>query len=970
MKTVRHARLISSLLLSALVSRAILAQENSWASHGPTDVGWVNDVAIVGSVAYAGTLNGVFRSVDEGASWQPSGLEGITIIRIEARQGAPAVFALATGVWPSPNVYVSTDAGQTWSSVPGQDSAIVIGIDPERLSTVYAGWNGGQIWRSTDAGANWQQVSTLPASGYPLALAFSSDAIYALTSDNLYKSLDGAASWTASQPPLGAPTAIATGSAAGVVYAAVSGKVCTSTDSAATWACLEALTAYSVSRILEVPGSSPATPRLLLSSAGGVFLSRDSGATWTSAGDGLHGFQPALGCDAAGSLVLAGTDTRIFRSRDRGDTWTGSAAGLKSVWIDAIALDPTDPSTVWAGGIGNSGSGPGLFRSTDEGNSWSPAGGPQGPAGVSALAIDPDHPSTMYAGSSAVFRTDDGGQSWTQSAPGPSSLLNVLALDPASSARVWAGSGSGLFRSDDGARTWEPASVAQGIYCLLFNDRHPDTIYAGSYWDVSADYYGVEGGSTWVSQDHGETFTRGAWEFPSPIYTLARDPFQDGLLFAGTAAGGVYRSADFGVTWQSASQGLGGAYGIVSPIFQLVADPVRPGYLYCSTSDGVFRTVDGARTWQSLSDGLPLQVTGRLVIAPDGARLYAGTAGGGVFELDLASAPPTPCVASATRLCLVGNRYAVDLIDARPGTGAWTPGSARPLGDRAGYFSFPSVTGKPDLPEVVVKMLPDGAFGRSGAPLFYASLTNLPYHLTVTDTLTGRNESHDSDSSAPLCGGTSVSFPASEDSAARRATPKAGTGAAIPLLGGRFSVTLEAHRPGSDQSVTGVAMASGDDFGIFSLPGFTGDEHFPEVVVKMIDASALDGNFWFFHTGLTNLDYTLTVSDSVTGAVRTYDSPAPFCGGADTRAFGPWDTMSRAPRAGADERGRGQRAASAATADSNILMPASLPRSFSEQRSGCGMRPTTLPSRLQMPAMASVAPFGLAESTTRPSGSQ
>jgi hypothetical protein len=53
----------------------------------------------------------------------------------------------------------------------------------------------------------------------------------------------------------------------------------------------------------------------------------------------------------------------------------------------------------------------------------------------------------------------------------------------------------------------------------------------------------------------------------------------------------------------------------------------------------------------------------------------------------------------------------------------------------------------------------------------------------------------------------------------------------------------------------------------------------------MIDARAFDGNFWFFHTGLTSLDDTLTVTDSVTGEVRTYESATPFCGAADTESF-------------------------------------------------------------------------------------
>jgi len=80
-------------------------------------------------------------------------------------------------------------------------------------------------------------------------------------------------------------------------------------------------------------------------------------------------------------------------------------------------------------------------------------------------------------------------------------------------------------------------------------------------------------------------------------------------------------------------------------------------------------------------------------------------------------------------------------------------------------------------------------------------------------------------------------------------------------------------------------MSSGDGFGFFSLPDFTGDPQFPEVAVKMIDARAVNGKFWFFYTGLTTLDYTMTVTDSVTGAVRTYESATHFCGAADTNAF-------------------------------------------------------------------------------------
>ncbi len=64
---------------------------------------------------------------------------------------------------------------------------------------------------------------------------------------------------------------------------------------------------------------------------------------------------------------------------------------------------------------------------------------------------------------------------------------------------------------------------------------------------------------------------------------------------------------------------------------------------------------------------------------------------------------------------------------------------------------------------------------------------------------------------------------------------------------------------------------------------------FPEVFLKMADATSSSGGFWVFHTGLTDLQYTMTVTDTVTGAVRTYQNdrsdPARLCGGSDTAAF-------------------------------------------------------------------------------------
>ena len=182
-------------------------------------------------------------------------------------------------------------------------------------------------------------------------------------------------------------------------------------------------------------------------------------------------------------------------------------------------------------------------------------------------------------------------------------------------------------------------------------------------------------------------------------------------------------------------------------------------------------------------------------------------------------------------------------------------------------------------------MLADGTFGTAGAPFFYSSLTTVNYRLTVTDTMTGEETVYGNNTDQPLCGRTDLLFRQRKTRVDRVRDRNAGEESTLRLLGGRFSVTLEARRARDGRTAPGVITASGDVYGIFSLPGITGDETFPEVAVKMVDARSFTGTFWFFYTGLTSLDYTLTVTDAVTGAVQTYTNTTPFCGAADTKAF-------------------------------------------------------------------------------------
>ena len=632
MKANRRAPAVLAFLLAAVAAVAA-AQENVWASHGPTGPGYVGDLAIAGGVAYAATENGVFLSNDGGATWQQSGLAGETQQVLALPQ---AVFALTGSFNKSQpkDFRVSRDGGKTWGLVPGLSSIVAAAVDPWQLSTLYAGAANGTIWRSSDAGASWQQISTSPTGSAAIAFEFDSRAIYVRSLDasigsyRNYKSLDGGASWDAIQSDLEVLTG---GSAPGVVYARFvtawgEQGFCRSADSAANWKCSSIR--GSVDLIFEVPGSAPGEASRSLATYWatddyGLHVSDDGGATWTSTAGKLGSSVYAIASDATGSLLLAGTSAGIFRSVDRGDSWTPSSAGLRlPMTMHSLALDPQNPSTVWAGTPEA-----GVFRSSDGGLSWSPAGG-QGEMLVErSLAVDPELSSTLYAWTtSGVSRSDDGGATWSSpSLPGRSSqgsyFRNALAVDPASSGRVWAANwSSGLFRSDDGARTWEPRSIAQDVFCILFDEKRPGTIYLGSYYDTDYNTLsGLVGGSIFVSRDSGASFTKFTVNqgraFGNDVTSIAADPFDDNVLYAGTRTG-VYRSADAGRTWQALGSLRTDA---------LVADPVRPGTLYATTFAGVLRTTDGAQSWHAFSAGLGSIGVGPLVISPNGKWLHVGT---------------------------------------------------------------------------------------------------------------------------------------------------------------------------------------------------------------------------------------------------------------------------------------------------------------------------------------------------------
>jgi virginiamycin B lyase len=272
--------------------------------------------------------------------------------------------------------------------------------------------------------------------------------------------------------------------------------------------------------------------------------------------------------------------------------------------------------------------------------------------------------------------------------------------------------------------------------------------------------------------------------------------------------------------------------------------------------------------------------------------------------------PGTACDPSnqVNGLCLLQpSRFWLGLSAVDPRTGTAGLGTPIPQLSSFGYFSLPSFTGDAAFPEVMVKLL-DARSISCCFWLFHTGLTDLQYTLAVFDTVTGDFKQYRNDRSDPsrLCGAADTSFfdgvaggsplavnavpfPAGKSAPAAAPASCSADSGTVCLLGGRFSATLSAIDPRTGNAGAGHAIPQKDDFGYFSLPTFTGDPSFPEVFLKMVDARSFSCCFWVFHSGLTDLEYTLTITDNETETTRTYHNdrsdPGKLCGGADTSAF-------------------------------------------------------------------------------------
>jgi photosystem II stability/assembly factor-like uncharacterized protein len=300
----------------------------------------------------------------------------------------------------------------------------------------------------------------------------------------------------------------------------------------------------------------------------------------------------------------AGSYGGVFRSRDLGATWLNADVGLFLNAALIIAVDPRDSSHLLAG------TDLGILSSHNAGRSWVPEARDLIIGAVFALAYSSDGEYVMCASASGVFRHDQGG--WRRvEAPDAAIPARALVAGPTNN-RFYLLGRSQLFASDDGGRTF--AAVA-GL-------PQPSEITALVAMPASADILvAAIGGRAMISNDGGRNWSSaGFGDAAAPVDTIATDPARPQRIWA-AAGGRIAFSDDLGSGWHF----VGGMLPEAGVKVRGIAASADATILVVSSDHGIYRSGDGGENWAPKQDNLPTHLeAGPLARDPnDAGTIYA-----------------------------------------------------------------------------------------------------------------------------------------------------------------------------------------------------------------------------------------------------------------------------------------------------------------------------------------------------------
>lgn len=328
----------------------------------------------------------------------------------------------------------------------------VIAFHPADQNKLYAGSPSGGFWLTNDNGATWSTTTdNMPTIGVSAIVVDFSNPLKILmgTGDRdhgdapgmgVFKSIDGGMTWVASKTGMDNVT---------------------------------------VCKMIQHPGNAQI---YLAATTNGIYRSVNGGGNWslTMAGD----FKDICWKPGNPDIVYAESSSEFYRSADNGLTFSLITSGLTTGQRGAIAVTPANPEYVYFLQSNDASGLKGIYRSTDAGLTfstrattpnildWSCSGSETGGQGWYDLVIaaDPNNAETIYVGGVDVWKSTNGGTSWTINShwyggcgvPAVHADCHFLGFSPVSG-RLYAGNDGGIYYTANGGLNWTDCTVGMTI---------------------------------------------------------------------------------------------------------------------------------------------------------------------------------------------------------------------------------------------------------------------------------------------------------------------------------------------------------------------------------------------------------------------------------------------------------------------------------------------------------------------------
>ena len=548
---------------------------------------------------------GVYRTTDGGAHWdrvlftdEKTGCSGLAMDPHNRRVLFAGMWQVEIHTWgelsggPGSGVYISRDGGTKWTRLEEHGlpkppvGKIDVAVAPTNSDRVYAliqTKDQGSVWRSDDGGENWRAVSydrsLIGRAGYYIRIAVSpgnENEVY-VSNSGFHQSVDGAETFR---------------------------RVRWGGDNHDIWV-------------------DPLNPdRFVISDDGGLNIT-------TVHGRGFHNVKLPIG-----QMYHVAVDDQIpydvyTNMQDDGNMrgpntfevgWDRGMGGCESGFT---IPDPTDPNIVWATCYGDE-----VTRwdaRTKLARSVSPwmhtLDSPPNEAKYRChwtppLAIDPFDHNTVYYGCQVVFKTSNGGQSWTVISP------DLSTQDPSHNqpSGGLVGDNLGQFYGEV-VFAIAPSAVQQGLIWAGTNDGQVwlTTKGGGEWKNVTKNITGLPSWGT-VTSIEPSHFDAGTAYVSVDLHLVDdRGPY-------------IYKTTDFGQTWTRISGGL--PKHALSYVRIIAEDPNCKGLLFAGTGNGLYYSLDDGAHWTALEEGLPHAPVSWAVVQKRFHDLVVSTYGRGIYILD------------------------------------------------------------------------------------------------------------------------------------------------------------------------------------------------------------------------------------------------------------------------------------------------------------------------------------------------